>query len=87
MMRHAQHVPERALLGDVDAEQLRNLIERDDHSDARLEASERWGRNQVCDKAKPKDSSSYVNGPRCTATSAQKNVSRHALAATRADLF
>ena len=27
-MRHARHVPEKALLDDVDAEQLRNVIER-----------------------------------------------------------
>ena len=27
-MRHARHVPEKALLGDMDAEQLRNLIEQ-----------------------------------------------------------
>ena len=53
-MRHAQDVPEKSLLGDVDAEQLRNLIEHDHHPDARLEAGEHRGRNEVRDEAEPK---------------------------------
>ena len=40
MMHHAQDVPEKALLGDVDAEQLRDLIEHDDQPDAGLEAGQ-----------------------------------------------
>ena len=40
MLHEAQEVAEKALLGDVDAEQLRHLVEHDHQADARLEAGE-----------------------------------------------
>ena len=40
MTRHTQDVSKKACLCDVDSEQLWDLIEHDDHSDACLEAGE-----------------------------------------------
>ena len=54
MLDQAQHVAEEALFRDVDAEQLRHLIEHDHQADAGLEAGQDRRRNQVRDEPEAK---------------------------------
>jgi hypothetical protein len=55
VLRHAHDVTEKALLGDVDAEQLGKLIEHNDHSDPRLETGQHGCRNEIGQKSEPKN--------------------------------
>ena len=62
MLREAQHVAEEALFRDVDAEQLRHLIEHDHQTNAGLEAGQHRRRNEVRNEPKPKDRSQRSAG-------------------------
>ena len=53
MLGDADNVEKKALFIDVDAQQFRHLIQHDHQADARLEASEHRGGNEIGDKPQP----------------------------------
>ena len=54
MLRDAEQVGEEAVLGDVRAEQLGDLVEHDDEADAGLESGQDRCRDEVGDEAEPR---------------------------------
>ena len=51
MLHDAEEVVEEALLGDVDAQELRHLVQHDHESDPRLEAGQHRRGNEVGDES------------------------------------